>query len=105
VPARSAVKLSDAKIASALSKLPGWKLQRGKLHRVYEFVDFVAAFGFMAGAALIAQGMDHHPEWFNVWNTVRVDLATHDAGGVTALDVKLARSMEELASRQARRRP
>jgi pterin-4a-carbinolamine dehydratase len=55
---------------------------------------------FMAGAALVAQGMDHHPEWFNVWNRVRVDLATHDAGGVTALDLKLAHSMEELADRQ-----
>jgi 4a-hydroxytetrahydrobiopterin dehydratase len=54
----------------------------------------------MAGAALVAQGMDHHPEWFNVWDTVRIDLATHDAGGITALDVTLALAMEELAGRQ-----
>ena len=94
------VKLSKSEIAAALSKLPGWKLAGGKLHREYKFVDFVAAFGFMSGAALVAQGMDHHPEWFNVWNTVRIDLATHDVGGVTALDVKLAHSMEELAGRQ-----
>ncbi len=68
-----------------------------------EFADFVAAFGFMSGAVLVAQGMDHHPEWFNVWNTVRVDLATHDAGGITTLDVNLAHSMEELAARQPRK--
>jgi 4a-hydroxytetrahydrobiopterin dehydratase len=97
------VKLRGPEIAVALSKLPGWKLESGKLHREYEFVDFVAAFGFMTGAALVAQGMDHHPEWFNVWNKVRIDLATHDAGGVTTLDVTLARSMEELAGRQLRK--
>jgi 4a-hydroxytetrahydrobiopterin dehydratase len=94
------VKLSSAEIAAGLSKLPDWHLTNGKLHREYEFADFVAAFGFMAGAALVAQGMDHHPEWFNVWNKVRVDLATHDADGVTALDVELAHAMEELARRQ-----
>ena len=54
----------------------------------------------MTGAALVAQGMDHHPEWFNVWNAVRIDLWTHDAGGVTTLDVRLAQRMEELAGRQ-----
>ena len=94
------IKLSESEIAGALSSLPGWQNEGGKLHREYKFVDFVAAFGFMSGAALIAQGMDHHPEWFNVWNTVRIDLATHDSGGITALDVKLAHSMEELAARQ-----
>ena len=94
------VKLSQPKIAEALSKLPGWKLKAGKLHREYKFADFVAAFGFMTSAALVAQSLDHHPEWFNVWNKVRIDLATHDAGGVTALDVKLAHAMEELANRQ-----
>jgi 4a-hydroxytetrahydrobiopterin dehydratase len=99
MPKPKAVKLSQAKIEAALSKLPGWKLKGGKLHREYKFADFVAAFGFMSGAALVAQGMDHHPEWFNVWNKVHIDLATHDAGGVTALDVKLAHSMEELAAR------
>ena len=100
-PAPSPMKLSETEIATALSKLPGWTLAGGKLHRDYKFADFVAAFAFMTGAALVAQAMDHHPEWFNVWNTVRVDLATHDAGGITALDVKLAQSMEKLASRLA----
>jgi len=94
------VKLSMAKIASAVSKLPGWKVKSGKLHRDYAFGDFVAAFAFMAGAALVAQAMDHHPEWLNVWNKVSIDLATHDAGGITALDVELAHAMEELAVRQ-----
>ncbi|MGA2081400.1 MAG: 4a-hydroxytetrahydrobiopterin dehydratase [Holophaga sp.] len=94
--------LSEADIAIALSKFPDWKFEGGKLHREYRFVDFVAAFGFMAGAALIAQAMDHHPEWSNAWNTVRIDLATHDAGGVTVLDLKLAEAMEGLANRQPR---
>jgi 4a-hydroxytetrahydrobiopterin dehydratase len=94
------VKLSESEIAAALAKLPTWKVKSGKLHREYKFADFVAAFTFMSGAALVAQGMDHHPEWFNVWNVVRIDLATHDAGGITALDVKLAHTMEDLAGRQ-----
>jgi 4a-hydroxytetrahydrobiopterin dehydratase len=103
MPTSRSVKLSRAKLAIALSKLPDWKLKGGKLHREYKFADFVAAFGFMTGAALVAQGMDHHPEWFNVWNTVRVGLATHDAGGITTRDVALAHSMEELAARQLRK--
>jgi 4a-hydroxytetrahydrobiopterin dehydratase len=92
-------KLSESEIAAALSDFPDWKVEKGKLHREYKFADFVTAFAFMTGAALVAQGMDHHPEWFNVWNTVRIDLATHDAGGITTLDVKLAHAMESLASR------
>jgi len=92
-------KLTESEISAALSKLPGWTQAGGKLHREYKFADFIVAFGFMSSAALVAQAMDHHPEWFNGWNTVKVDLATHDAGGITALDVKLAQSMEELAGR------
>jgi 4a-hydroxytetrahydrobiopterin dehydratase len=93
-------RLSEAEIEAALSKLPGWRFEDGKLHRGYKFADFATAFAFMTGAALVAQGMDHHPEWFNVWNAVRIDLWTHDAGGVTTLDVRLAQRMEELAGRQ-----
>ena len=93
-------RLNEDEISAALDTLAGWTLESGKLHREYKFKDFVAAFGFMGGAALVAERMDHHPEWFNVWNTVRVDLATHDAGGVTALDVTLAHAMDELAGRQ-----
>ena len=94
------VKLTDSELESELSKLREWKLEAGKLHRDYEFVDFVGAFGFMASAALVAQSMDHHPEWANVWNKVRVDLTTHDAKGISLLDVKLAHAMDELARRQ-----
>ena len=96
------VKLSESEIAAALAKLDGWKVVAGKLHREYEFVDFVAAFAFMSGAALVAQAMDHHPEWSNVWNKVRVDLTTHDARGITTLDLKLAQSMDDLAGRLLR---
>jgi 4a-hydroxytetrahydrobiopterin dehydratase len=99
MPAPRPAKLSESELAAAFAKLPEWKLQEGKLHREYKFPDFVAAFAFMTGAALTAQAMDHHPEWFNVFNTVRVDLTTHDAGGVTELDVKLAGEMEKLAAR------
>jgi 4a-hydroxytetrahydrobiopterin dehydratase len=94
------VKLSDGEISAELSKLPGWKLESGKLQREYQFVDFVAAFGFMTSAAIVAQAMDHHPEWFNVWNKVRIDLTTHDAGGISARDVELAHALETLARRQ-----
>lgn len=90
-------KLDDAEIRSRLTALPGWSLAGGKLHREFVFADFVAAFGFMTRAALVAERMNHHPEWFNVYRTVRVDLATHDAGGVTDLDFTLARQMNALA--------
>ena len=90
-------KLSDAEIASALSSLPGWAVKAGKLHREFQFKDFSAAFGFMTRAALSAEQMNHHPEWFNVWNKVIVDLNTHDAGGITARDFELAAKMNELA--------
>src|SRR5579859_481823 len=87
-------KLTESEIAHELSKLPGWKVEGGRLEREYKFVDFIAAFGFMSSAALVAQQMDHHPDWSNVWNTVRVALRTHDVDGITALDVKLATHME-----------
>lgn len=90
-------KLTDAQIASELATLNGWRLEAGKLHRTFRFVDFVTAFGFMASAALVAERMGHHPEWFNVYGTVEVHLTTHDAGGITALDIQLAQAMSELA--------
>jgi 4a-hydroxytetrahydrobiopterin dehydratase len=89
-------KLTEDQIQESLSTLSGWELKAGKLHKTFTFADFVQAWGFMSRAALIAQAMDHHPEWFNVYSTVRVDLSTHDAGGVTALDVELARRMDAL---------
>jgi 4a-hydroxytetrahydrobiopterin dehydratase len=92
-------KLSDAKIAAALTQLPGWKIAKGKLHREYNFAGFPEAFGFMATAAPTIQKMDHHPEWFNVYNRVTVDLSTHDAGGITQKDIDLATLLESIAKK------
>lgn len=90
-------KLDEAEIERRLQDLPFWTIAGGKLHREYRFADFVSAFGFMASVALVAEAMNHHPEWFNVYGTVRIDLVTHDAGGITELDLKLATRMEALA--------
>jgi len=92
-----AAKLSDSQITTELAHTTGWTRAGDKLQRTFEFRDFVAAFGFMTSAALVAERMNHHPEWFNVYKTVRVELATHDAGGITALDFELARAMNALA--------
>jgi 4a-hydroxytetrahydrobiopterin dehydratase len=89
-------KLTAEQITEALATLDGWTVQDGKLNRTFKFADFIEAWGWMCRAALIAQSMDHHPEWFNVYSTVRVDLNTHDAGGITTLDVELARKMNAL---------
>jgi 4a-hydroxytetrahydrobiopterin dehydratase len=92
-------KLSDAEKLAALAGLPGWTMVQGRdaISRRFVFTDFNEAFGFMARAALVAEKMDHHPEWFNVYKTVEVTLATHESGGVTALDIKLAQAMEKMA--------
>jgi 4a-hydroxytetrahydrobiopterin dehydratase len=90
-------KLDDASITRELATLPGWTRAGEKLHREYQFANFVVAFSFMTAVALVAEKLDHHPEWFNVYRTVRVDLATHDAGGITAKDFHLARAMDALA--------
>lgn len=74
-----------------------WQVADGKLHKEFRFGNFIEAFGFMTRVALVAEAMDHHPEWFNVYQTVRVDLATHDAGGITELDFALASRIEALA--------
>jgi 4a-hydroxytetrahydrobiopterin dehydratase len=95
--AMAATLLSTDAINSALTELPGWSIERGKLHRQFQFPSFVEAFGFMSSVALVAESMGHHPEWFNVYNRVTVDLTTHDAGGITNLDVELARKMNALA--------
>ena len=90
-------KLTDAQITAELATLEGWTRAGDKLHRELKFKDFVAAFGFMASVALVAEKLDHHPEWFNVYNTVRVELSTHDAGGITGKDFQLARAIDALA--------
>ncbi len=94
-----ATKLTDQEISAALTALPGWTVEHGKLHREYGFPDFIHAFGFMATAATYIQAKDHHPEWSNVWNRVTVDLVTHDAGGITHKDVDLASFLEKVAKR------
>ena len=90
-------RLSDTEIATALEGLAGWSREGDKLFRELRFPDFVTAFAFMAGAALVAERMNHHPEWFNVYGTVRIHLATHDAPGITRKDIELARAMNALA--------
>src|SRR4051794_24129006 len=94
-----ATKLAAADRASALATLSDWTEVKGRdaITKKFVFKDFNQAFGFMTRAALVAEKMDHHPEWFNVYKTVEVTLSTHDAGGVTELDVKLAQAMDKLA--------
>ena len=92
-------KLSEAEISAAVAQLPGWSVAEHKLHREYQFAGFPEAFGFMATAAPTIQKMDHHPEWFNVYNRVVVDLSTHDAGGITQKDFDLAMLLEGIASK------
>jgi len=93
-------KLTGQARSDALKMLGGWSEVPGRdaIARKFAFTDFNEAFGFMTRAALIAEKMDHHPEWFNVYKTVEVTLSTHDAGGVTELDIKLATAMDRLAS-------
>lgn len=90
-------KMTDAEIQSAMARIPDWRVAGGKLHREYKFPDFAHAFGFMATAAPGIEKMDHHPEWSNVYNRVAVDLNTHDAGGITERDFKLAELLEGIA--------
>jgi 4a-hydroxytetrahydrobiopterin dehydratase len=90
-------KLSASDITTRLATLSGWSVKDGKLHREFQFTDFVEAFGFMARVALVAEKQGHHPEWFNVYNKVNVDLTTHDAGGISAMDFALATEMEAFA--------
>lgn len=94
-----AEKLGTEEWAQALAGLPEWSPVKGRdaITRSYKFADFNAAFGFMTRVALVAEKMDHHPEWFNVYNRVEVTLSTHDAGGVTQLDITLAETMDGLA--------
>jgi len=92
-------KLAGEARRAALARLKGWNEVAGRdaISRKFIFADFNEAFGFMTRAALIAEKLDHHPEWFNVYKTVEVTLSTHDAGGLTERDVKLAEAMDKLA--------
>jgi 4a-hydroxytetrahydrobiopterin dehydratase len=92
-------KLSGEARKAALARLKGWSETSGRdaISKKFVFADFNAAFGFMTRAALVAEKMDHHPEWFNVYKTVEVTLSTHDAGGLTERDVRLAEAMDKIA--------
>lgn len=93
----SASKLTRDEIERRLADLAGWRFENGALCREYRFADFVEAFGFMARVALVAEAMNHHPDWSNVYNRVAVRLSTHDAGGVTQRDFTLAAKIEALS--------
>jgi 4a-hydroxytetrahydrobiopterin dehydratase len=93
-------KLTGPARATALAKLDSWSETAGRdaITKKFVFKDFNAAFGFMTRAALVAEKLDHHPEWFNVYKTVEVTLSTHDAGGLTELDVALAEALDRIAA-------
>jgi 4a-hydroxytetrahydrobiopterin dehydratase len=91
-----------AELEQQLTQLSGWSIQDGKLRRLFQFRDFVEAFGFMSQMALVSEKLGHHPEWFNVYNRVTVDLVTHDAGGITPLDVAWATQANQIAARSTR---
>jgi 4a-hydroxytetrahydrobiopterin dehydratase len=95
----AATKLTDDAVKARMKGLKGWELAGGKLHRELKFKDFVEAWGFMTRAAIVAQEMNHHPEWFNVYNRVVIDLATHDVGGISEKDFELAGKMEGLVGK------
>lgn len=92
-----ATSLPQDQIPQRLADLEGWELAGDTITRTFQFPNFVQAFGFMASAAIVAEKMNHHPEWSNVYNKVSVTLTTHDAGGLTDLDFELANKMSELA--------
>jgi 4a-hydroxytetrahydrobiopterin dehydratase len=89
-------RLSEDQIQAELKNLSGWTIKDGKLHKDFVFDDFVDAFGFMSKASLHIERLNHHPEWFNVYNKLSVDLTTHDAGGITQNDVALAKVLNSL---------
>lgn len=90
-------KLTHDQVADHMKALPSWELGDDRIRRTFKFNDFVEAFGFMSSVALVAEQMNHHPEWRNVWATVEVELSTHDAGGLTELDMKMASKMDTLS--------
>jgi 4a-hydroxytetrahydrobiopterin dehydratase len=91
------MRLSQMDIDEQLKNLPGWSVVNEKLHKEFQFDSFNQAFGFMTRAAMEIEKMNHHPEWFNVYNKITVELTTHDAGGITKNDVNLARILNSLA--------
>lgn len=90
-------KLTDSEIQKKLEDLNGWTIEDDKLHKEFQFKDFITAFGFMTQLALVAESMNHHPEWFNVYNRVTIDMSTHDADGITELDFKFAEAADAIS--------
>ena len=90
------MRLSEKDVEEELKELPGWSTVNEKLHKEFLFDSFNQAFGFMARAAMEIEKMNHHPEWFNVYNKITIDLTTHDAGGITKNDINLARILNSL---------
>ena len=90
--------LTTGEINSALKSLPGWECGKGCLIATYRFPNFVQAFGFMTSVALEAERMNHHPDWWNSYNQVRIELSSHSAKGITQKDILLARKIQELAT-------
>ena len=91
-----AQKLTENEVQQQLQQAKGWSWTNGKLHKAYECKDFVDAFGKMTKVALVAESMNHHPEWFNVWNKVVIDLNTHSVQGISSLDFQLAAKINEI---------
>lgn len=89
-------KLSQQEIELEIGKIQGWKVANGKLNRTFEFENFVQAFGFMTQVAIQAEKMNHHPEWFNVYNKIEINLVTHDINGISNYDIKLAETINHL---------
>ncbi len=92
-------KVNAEELTAALAELPGWEVKDGKLHKTYKFGSFAQAIGWMVSIAIHADKMDHHPEWANVYNRIRVDLVTHDLGNaISSWDIELAKKMDALAA-------
>jgi 4a-hydroxytetrahydrobiopterin dehydratase len=96
--AMSIQKMTSAQIEAELKNLQGWELKNDKLHRELKFKNFVQAWGFMTQVAILAQEMDHHPEWFNVYSRVTIDLTTHEANGISTRDFELAQKIDKILS-------
>jgi 4a-hydroxytetrahydrobiopterin dehydratase len=93
-------KLSQQEIELEIGKIQGWKVANGKLNRTFEFENFVQAFGFMTQVAIQAEKINHHPEWFNVYNKIEINLVTHDINGISNYDIKLAETINHLYSKE-----
>jgi len=89
-------RLEEDVVVARLNEISGWTVSLGKLRREFQFANFIEAFGFMTRVAILAEKANHHPEWFNVWNKVRIDLSTHDCGGISERDFALAKAINAL---------